>query len=71
MRNPTATGGLTVLAGWVFSQLAASMPLFAGGLMGLFVVYVQEPKLERVGQSYRGYKSRVNRWHPSGRTLGG
>jgi protein-S-isoprenylcysteine O-methyltransferase Ste14 len=31
------------------------------------VVYVEEPKLERrFGQSYRAYRSRVNRWIPSG-----
>lgn len=70
-----AKGGLTVLAGWGFSRLSTSILLFAGamaGLMHLFVVYVEEPKLERrFGQSYRDYKSRVNRWFPSGRAPAG
>ena len=75
VRNPMAMGGLTVLAGWGFYQLSVSILLFAvvmAGLMHLFVVYVEEPKLERrFGQSYLAYKSRVNRWFPSGRALVG
>ncbi len=73
VRNPMAEGGLTVLAGWGFYTLSASILLFAvvmAGLMYLFVVYVEEPKLERrFGQSYRAYKSRVNRWFPTGKAL--
>jgi protein-S-isoprenylcysteine O-methyltransferase Ste14 len=75
VRNPMAKGGLTVLAGWGFYQLSPSILLFAvlmAGLMHLFVVYVEEPKLERrFGQSYRDYTSRVGRWLPTGRALAG
>jgi protein-S-isoprenylcysteine O-methyltransferase Ste14 len=73
VRNPMAKGGLTVLAGWGFYQLSPSILLFAvlmAGLMHLFVVYVEEPKLERrFGQSYRDYTSRVGRWLPTRRAL--
>jgi protein-S-isoprenylcysteine O-methyltransferase Ste14 len=75
VRNPMAKGGFTVLAGWGFYQLSPSILLFAiamAGLMHLFVVYVEEPKLERrFGQSYRDYTSRVGRWLPSRRALSG
>jgi protein-S-isoprenylcysteine O-methyltransferase Ste14 len=75
VRNPMAKGGLTALAGWGFYQLSPSILLFAvlmAGLMHLFVVYVEEPKLERrFGQSYRDYVSRVSRWLPSRRALSG
>ena len=71
VRNPMAEGGLTVLAGWGSYQRSASILLFAvvmAGLMHLFVGFVEEPKLERrFDQGYRAYKSRVNRWLPSGR----
>jgi protein-S-isoprenylcysteine O-methyltransferase Ste14 len=73
VRNPMAKGGLTVLAGWGFYQLSPSILLFAvliAGLMHLFVVYAEEPKLERrFGQSYRDYTSRVGRWLPTRRAL--
>ena len=70
-----AKGGLTALAGWGCYQLSPSIVLFAvlmAGLMHLFVVYVEEPKLERrFGQSYRDYTSRVGRWLPSRSALSG
>lgn len=69
VRNPMAEGGLIALAGWGAYCLSVSTLLLAvvtGGLMHLFVVYVEEPKLERrFGQSYRGYRSRVGRWFPT------
>jgi len=68
-------GGFTVLAGWGFHQLSPSILLFAvfmAVLMHLFVVHVEEPKLEqRFGQSYRDYMARVGRWIPSMRALAG
>jgi protein-S-isoprenylcysteine O-methyltransferase Ste14 len=75
VRNPMAKGGLTVLAGWGFYQLSPSILLFAvlmAGLMHLFVVYVEEPQLERrFGQSYRDYTRRVSRWLPTKRAIAG
>lgn len=73
VRNPMAKGGWTVLCGWGFYRLSPAILLFAGFMalaMHLFIVYVEEPKLERrFGSSYRDYKRRVNRWIPSWRTL--
>jgi protein-S-isoprenylcysteine O-methyltransferase Ste14 len=73
VRNPMAIGGLAALAGWGFYQLSVSIVLFAAVmavLMHLFVVYVEEPNLERrFGESYRAYMSRVSRWVPVSRTL--
>jgi protein-S-isoprenylcysteine O-methyltransferase Ste14 len=73
VRNPMTKGGLTVLCGWGLYRLSTAILLFAGFMavaMHLFVVYVEEPKLERrFGASYREYTRRVNRWIPSWRTL--
>ena len=73
VRNPMAKSGLTVLAGWGFYQRSASILLFAAlmaVLMHLFVVYVEEPKLERrFGERYRAYMGRVSRWVPTGKAL--
>jgi len=56
-------------------QLSPAILLFAGLMavaMHLFVVFVEEPKLERrFGESYREYKRRVNRWVPGWRALAG
>ena len=75
VRNPMAKGGWTVLCGWGFYQLSPSILLFAVFMavsMHLFVVYVEEPKLERrFGESYREYKRRVHRWVPGRRALAG
>jgi protein-S-isoprenylcysteine O-methyltransferase Ste14 len=66
-------GGWTVLCGWGFYQLSPSILLFAALtaiLLHLFIVYVEEPKLERrFGESYREYKRRVSRWVPSWRSV--
>jgi len=68
VRNPMAKGGLTVLFGWGLFRLSSSIVLFAvlmAILMHVFVLYVEEPKLERrYGESYMEYKRRVNRWIP-------
>ena len=75
VRNPMSKGLLTVLSGWGFYQLSPSILLFAlvmAASMHVFVVFVEEPKLERrFGESYREYKRRVNRWVPMRRTLAG
>jgi protein-S-isoprenylcysteine O-methyltransferase Ste14 len=74
VRNPMAKGGWTVLCGWGLCRLSPAILLFAGFMalaMHLFVVYVEEPKLERrFGASYREYARRVNRWIPSWRAFG-
>jgi protein-S-isoprenylcysteine O-methyltransferase Ste14 len=74
VRNPMAKGGWTVLCGWGLYRLSPAILLFAGFMalaMHLFVVYVEEPKLERrFGASYRSYTRRVNRWIPRWPTLG-
>ena len=70
VRNPMAEGGLVALAGWGAYRRSVStliLVVVMAGLMHLFVVYVEEPKLERrFGESYRGYRSRVGRWFPTG-----
>jgi protein-S-isoprenylcysteine O-methyltransferase Ste14 len=73
VRNPMAKGGWAVLCGWGFYRLSAAILVFAVVMaifMHLFVVYVEEPKLERrFGESYRQYKRKVNRWIPAWRSL--
>jgi protein-S-isoprenylcysteine O-methyltransferase Ste14 len=73
VRNPMTKGGWTVLCGWGFYQLSPAILLFAllmAALLHLFIVFVEEPKLERrFGESYREYKRRVNRWIPSWRSF--
>lgn len=68
VRNPMAEGLLVALLGWGFFLRSAPVVLFAllmAGLMHLFVVLVEEPKLERrFGHSYLEYKNRVGRWIP-------
>ena len=68
VRNPMYLGGLTLLIGfgvyhhslWI---LLLSPLLFS--VLHLFVLLVEEPGLEkRFGQSYRQYKSSINRWAP-------
>ena len=54
--------------GFGLFQRAVSVLLLAVGaslLAHLFVVFVEEPGLERrFGESYRRYKQSVNRWLP-------
>lgn len=68
LRNPMAAGALLALAGWGFVERSISILVFAlvmSALMHLFVVLVEEPKLERrFGRSYSVYKGQVNRWIP-------
>lgn len=68
VRNPMSKGGFTVLAGWGAYQRSPTLIVFAFvmiGLMHLFVVFYEEPTLERrFGQSYRDYRARVGRWFP-------
>lgn len=73
VRNPMAKGGWTVLCGWGFYHLSPSILLFAISMaiaMHLFVIYFEEPKLERrFGESYREYKRKVSRWLPNRQSL--
>jgi protein-S-isoprenylcysteine O-methyltransferase Ste14 len=75
VRNPMTKGAWTVLCGWGFYKLSPSILLFAvlmAVFMHLFIVFVEEPRVERrFGESYREYKRRVNRWVPSWRSLAG
>jgi protein-S-isoprenylcysteine O-methyltransferase Ste14 len=68
VRNPMYVGGLMLLAGLGFYQQSPSILLFVIGvflLFHLFVVFVEEPGLERrFGESYLAYKQSVNRWMP-------
>jgi protein-S-isoprenylcysteine O-methyltransferase Ste14 len=68
VRNPMAAGALIALAGWGFVERSVTILLFAvfmAAVMHGFVVFVEEPKLERrFGQSYLLYKSQVGRWIP-------
>ncbi len=72
VRNPMTEGAWTVLCGWGFYQLSPSILLFAllmAVFLHVFIVFVEEPKLERrFGESYREYKRRVNRWVPGWRS---
>ena len=75
VRNPMTIGAWTVLCGWGFYQLSPSILVFAllmAALLYLFIVFVEEPKLERrFGEGYRVYKRRVSRWVPGWRSLAG
>jgi protein-S-isoprenylcysteine O-methyltransferase Ste14 len=66
VRNPMAEALITTLIGWGFVERSVPILLFALGMAGamhLFVVFVEEPKLERrFGRSYLEYKRRVKRW---------
>jgi protein-S-isoprenylcysteine O-methyltransferase Ste14 len=68
-RNPMAAGALLALGGWGCVERSVSILLFTlvmAALMHAFVVFVEEPKLERrFGRSYLLYKSQVWRWLPS------
>lgn len=67
-RNPMYIGGVTILVGFSLYHRSVSMVLFSlllFLLFHLFVVFIEEPGLERrFGQSYRAYKETTNRWIP-------
>ncbi len=71
-RNPMSLGGVVLMLGLGLYESSACIVLLATVLflcLHLFVVYVEEPGLERrFGESYRAYKRSVNRWLPK---LGG
>jgi len=75
VRNPMYIGGLLLLIGFGMFQLSVSVLLLAIGaslLAHVFVVFVEEPGLERrFGENYRRYKQSVNRWLPSLRSRHG
>lgn len=68
VRNPMYIGGFILLVGFglylnSLSVLILSVLLI--GLFHLFVVFVEEPNLERLfGQSYVDYKKNIRRWIP-------
>lgn len=68
VRNPMYVGGLSLLAGFSLWHRSPAMLIFtgfAGSLVQLFVIQVEEPGLERrFGESYRTYKKAVRRWLP-------
>ncbi len=65
-RNPMYIGGTVLLTGFSFYHLSISMVIFSLALIflfHLFVVFVEEPDLERrFGDSYFQYKKSTNRW---------
>ena len=64
-------GGLTLLTGYGLRHRSASMVLFTLVpllLVPLFIVFYEEPNLERrFGESYLEYKRSVHRWFPKWR----
>ena len=70
-RNPMYIGGGMMLIGYGLYLQSMSMVLFSLVwflLAHLFVVYVEEPGLEkRFGRSYVEYRRSVNRWLPKWR----
>jgi len=68
VRNPMYIGALLVLVGlglWLRSPSILVLALLLAISAHLFVVYYEEPGLERrFGASYVEYKKRVNRWIP-------
>ncbi len=71
VRNPMYIGGFILLVGFGLFHLSVSILILAIILFGvfhLFVVYYEEPTLEKqFGKSYTEYKSKVNRWIPGWR----
>jgi len=71
VRNPMYLGGLAVITG-IGLMLESVAVLAVAGLFAAFahafVLLYEEPTLERrFGESYRRYRSAVNRWLPRGR----
>jgi protein-S-isoprenylcysteine O-methyltransferase Ste14 len=68
VRNPMYIGGLAMLLGFGLYLRALSVLGFTamvGFVLHLFVLYFEEPDLERrFGSSYLDYRKRVNRWIP-------
>lgn len=68
VRNPIYIGGFVLYAGFGLFHRSISMTIFSlilFLLFHLFVVFVEEPGLERrFGRSYLEYKKSTNRWLP-------
>ncbi len=68
VRNPMYIGGWVMFVGFGLYEQSISILLFSLIwllLIHLFVLFVEEPGLKkRFGDSYREYKSSVNRWIP-------
>ena len=68
-RNAMYIGGLMVFFGFGMMERSISIMTLAvivAGAFHLFVVFVEEPELERrFGNSYLEYKNSTNRWIPS------
>lgn len=68
VRNPMYLGAAIFLVGYGFRRGSVSIALLSLVLLvgaHLFVLFVEEPGLERrFGQSYRDYKRATNRWVP-------
>lgn len=68
MRNPMYVGVLTVLAGLILLYRTENLVYYALAVLvafNLFVVFYEEPQLERLfGAEYAAYRSKVGRWIP-------
>jgi protein-S-isoprenylcysteine O-methyltransferase Ste14 len=68
VRNPMYIGGFVLLTGFGLYHTSISIVILSViliGLFHLFVVFVEEPSLEKLfGKSYLEYKKQVNRWIP-------
>ena len=68
VRNPMYIGGFILLIGFGLYHTSISIIILSVMLIGLFhlfVVFVEEPSLERLfGESYMEYKKKINRWIP-------
>ena len=69
VRNPMYVGAITLIAGFGFVLNAPSVfgvALAALFFSNLFVIFVEEPGLERrFGETYLAYKRATNRWVPA------
>ena len=68
VRNPMYIGGFILLVGFGLFHNSISILVLSVILIGffhLFVVFVEEPRLEKLfGKSYVEYKKHINRWMP-------
>ena len=68
VRNPMYIGGFILLTGFGLYHTSISIVILSVlliGLFHLFVVFVEEPSLEKqFGKSYIEYKRQINRWIP-------